>query len=605
MNRPRTTHWVPTLKTKDLPTLHHVIDTEATLEERHGVYHQTWQVGCAQRLDITDDEKLSAIQGFDQPGDMWQNIDLAAREHKRSCVWAHNLMYDLRISQALRHLTLEGWKMDTISIAKPAAWAAFTQGPSTLMLLDLWTWVPASLERIAGDLRMARLHQHHGDLPLNLALAHCEQDVAITMQAVRLLLRWLIDQQMGPLRPTGSGQSHAVLRSQYLKPKSVLAHADMHLLARERQAMYAGRTEAWRWGKIPDRLWEVDMNLAYARIAANHRLPVAPGDVRYHCTIENVREWSANCCVLSEIEVNTSQPILPVWRDKRVIWPVGRFATVVWDPELTLALNNEVDITIRRCQLYRPGDALSHMCRWLVTSLEADTPPYNPVVMRVLKHWARTVVGRMGLHYRQWERYGWDRRDSIHISFEANDQDSGWHERMHVAGDIFELGELQESRSSVPSIPGWVMSQCRANLWRLAQIAGENNVFYLDTDCLWVNSAGLRNLQNTSLPTSECDLRIKTEMRDVTIHGPRVVQIGDDRKLSGVPKRAMHLGGLRFTGEMWQGMQAALEAATPDTVKVSPREWEVQPTDHRRQHLAGGNTQPWEIQDDNLGHTNA
>ena len=105
-------------------------------------------------------------------------------------------------------------------------------------------------------------------------IEHCLNDALITVEAVGHLLEWLDGNHAGTFRPTGSGQYHAMWRRRWLPEKTVLIHGDEVALERERVAMWTGRAEAWRHGKVAGPLYEHDLNLAYCRIAACYPVPV-------------------------------------------------------------------------------------------------------------------------------------------------------------------------------------------------------------------------------------------------------------------------------------------------------------------------------------------
>src|SRR4029077_16166479 len=104
--------------------------------------------------------------------------------------------------------------------------------------------------------------------------ARCKADAAITQAAVLELLAFIRGHHLGNWQPSGAGMGYAGRRHRFLNHK-VLVHDDAPALAAERDAMHAGRAEAWWHGKAaggPFTEW--DMHMAYTRIAAECDLPV-------------------------------------------------------------------------------------------------------------------------------------------------------------------------------------------------------------------------------------------------------------------------------------------------------------------------------------------
>lgn len=595
----RSAHYITQLKRTKIPACHTVIDVESRMVRKAGMFHHVWEVGALHGIGLDNNGRYApgGAHPTPTPADLWGMIDGIAKGTKNAVVWAHNLPYDLRVSDGLRQLTRLGWSLESISLAPQSAWASWERDGAKLMLCDSNAWLHRPLDVLAQDLGTSRRTFDYHKADHDALARRCLEDVGILAELVCRVLNFLVAEDLGNFRPTGSGQSHAAWRRRWMPAKSVLAHADAEALAAERLAMHTGRTEAWRWGEVEGPIFEYDMNLAYCRIAAENPLPQRLAGERMRVSPLEYSTLREQWAVLAEVEVDTDRELVPVTVDERVLWPVGQFTTMLWDPEIDMLVERGQAHHIKRCWLYSKGDALMGMSRWLVERLEQGPAVTDPVAARMLKHWARTVVGRCALRYRQWEYFGEHPHSDLCISHEY-DVATGRHaEHLRIGHRMLELAELEESKSSVPSIPGWVMSRCRANLWRLIDHVGAENVLYMDTDGLLLTPAGANIMHDWHGGTDEVVLFAKPPHSSAVIYGPRNVILGDERRLSGVPRKALRLDELRFSGEVWSGLEAALERERTDTVDVSPRHWKVKPTDHRRKHLANGMTEPHRLGD--------
>lgn len=596
----RTDHFLTQLKTSKLPSYHLALDTEAIIEQEGSTYRHRFACGVVVPVELEGDvfDTFEPLQPALEPFAMWLRIGASAEWHGHVVVWAHNLAYDLRVSDALKQLTALGWGLEAISIAKQATWATWRKGKAKLTLVDSMSWLPAPLEVITRDFDLQRpVFAYSTATPRELK-QRCVFDCSVLATAVAQLLNYLRSENLGPFRPTGSGQSHAALRRRFLPARSVRVHTDAVALAAEREAMHTGRCEAWRHGKIEEPLREVDMSLAYCRIAAAHELPGELVGARVATFLEQLLQPGAEFEPLADITLTTDTPALPCTLDDRIVWPVGTFRTVLWGPELELAVAHASDITLHRCWLYKRTPALKGMATWLIERLEAGPDDTPPVVKRMLKHWARTLVGRCGLRYRLWEPFGEHPRDELCISHEVDWESGEAHENLRIGRQMLQLAALRESTSSVPSIPSWVASKCRANLWRLIEAAGGPNVAYMDTDGALLTTAGRHNLYDWGELMGEVYIQDKATHTGVTIYGPRNVDLGTERRLSGVPRKAIRLDELTFEGETWTGLQSALESGHADVVEVASRRWEITPSDQRRVHLPDGTTEPIRLECD-------
>lgn len=593
----RRAHWLTPLKRDNMPDAHVVLDTEAVIASKAGRYEHRWACGHTVELHPDDGGVFWTQPGWRwyAHGPMWEGLSEAALAAGKLVVWAHNMPYDLRVSQAMQHLLSMGWRCEAISLARISAWSSWRNGKAKLTVCDSYSWLHVPLDRLAREMRTYPRHSNAVGLPLPALAERCEDDAKVLALAVGRILNLIVREQLGPFRPTGAGQSHAAWRRRWLQPKTVLVHDNDEALAIERQAMHTGRCEAWKWGLQSGTLYEFDLNLAYCRIAAANPLPVKLLGEVASGELASGRWEKPGRTIMAEVDVHTREPLVPTQIDGRVLWPVGQFKTTLWEPELRLLIEKGATMKVKRAWAYTTGLALSPMSIWLIDQLTARGTELDPVERRLFKHWARTLVGRCALRYSQWEYFGRSPWDCLELSFEITPDLKDAIAHLQVGHTHFEQAAEREANNSCPAIPGWVQSRCRVILWELINAAGPENVAYMDTDGLLVTGMGAARLRKTLPFHDDWLLTEKGAHRSVTIHGPRQVEIGADRRIAGLPKNAIRVSEITWDGEMWEGLEAALAAGHHDHVGVMPSTWEITPTDHRREHLPGGATRAWEL----------
>ena len=566
-----------------LPSRHVVFDTETTLRHVAGVGEHRFACAAVAWLD-------PSTTGFyvTSAESLWNQIVRCCRKGQRTVAWAHNLSFDLRIGEALRYLPRHGFHLEGIVLERTATWASWSSAEhGSLLCCDLYAWLPVPLDRIAREMGVERAPFEYDGADLPALQARCVEDVEITRLAVAAVLDWLKAEDCGSFFRAGKySREGSITRSE----TGVYVHGDPALRAVEREAMWTGRCEAWRHGEVKGPLYEYDMNLAYCRIAATHELPVRLRGEHGELSFEQLgvlgRDGSA---VLAEVDVTLEDPLVPARTGERMIWPVGSYTTTLWDPELALLPPDSFHV--KRAWSYHRGPALKPMAEWIIEGLaEASTPA--PIKL-LLKHWARALIGRMALRYRRWEDYGVmpDLGLSLFVGY---DEDGAAREYLQVGHDRFELAELAETETSVPQVTGWVMSQCRAQLWRFIEAIGPEKVVYMDTDSLLLNE-----IEDRWVPI-ELELlehfELKTTWTKALIHGPRNLELDSERRLSGVPRSAVRTGPLSYEGETWRGIKESLVRSEIDHVAVLPRRYSVQSNDPRRERRADGTTAPYRLE---------
>jgi hypothetical protein len=616
-------HYLQPLQKTVLPARHVIFDTETQLTRQAGALEHRYRTGAAGEggAGLWD----TCIYPQDTPKQLWERIAATCRKGHRTVAWAHNISFDLRVSEALRWLPRQGFKLQGIVLERTASWASWTSKThGSLICCDLYAWLPRSLDDIAREMGVSREtwdSERYQNATLPELQARCIADVQVTRQAVQALLTWLQEEDAGPFRLTGSGQAHACWRKRFNAGKrlyppgeatrgienieqahrenhGVWVHGDPELRQLEREAMWTGRCEAWRHGPQTGPLYEYDMNLAYCRIASGHELPVHLRGEHGPLTPEQIQVMRAQgMAVLAEVSVEGLQePVVPCRAGERMIWPVGDFETTLWDPELALLPPGMFHV--KRCWSYQTGSALKPMAEWIIQGLESTSTP--PPIRLLLKHWARALIGRMALRYRRWEDYGTmpDLGLALWVGY---DEDGLPTENLQVGHDRFQLAELTETETSAPQITGWVMSQCRAQLWQCIQVAGPKNVLYMDTDSLLVDGGGHRRIQESFYMLDS--LEKKATWSHAEIYGPRNLELDQERRLSGVPRTATRKGPLEYEGTVMRGIKESIIRSELDHVAQLDRPYHVSSVDPRRERYPDGTTRPYRLGGDTDGTT--
>lgn len=590
----RVAHQLSALTSDGVPGRHVILDTEASRELNHQGETQTFALAVAEYLawPTSKSNPEPRCEHYTDPVALWSDIAAFTANKHRTVVWAHNLAYDLRISRALLELPALGFQLRGIVLEHQASWAVFRDTTRTILCCDLAAWLPTSLAKIASDLSLAQPPlPRHADESEQL-LARCAGDVLVTREAVRELLQLVQRGQMGPWRATGAGQSHAAWRRRFLSHKP-LVHDSETVLEAERRAMWTGRCEAWRWGKLArPPAYEYDLQLAYPHIAVECELPAQLVGATSATHGWQIIGAMAKHAVLAEVTVTVDEPLVPAANGKLIHWPIGTFETTLWDPELRLLYEAGATVKVRRAWLYRRAPVLRDISMWLLAQLDESSSQASPVQQRALKHMARTVIGRCALRYRSWETYGTVPDFQLRLS-ELHDLDTGeTTDLLHVGNELLTLAGEVEAEDSLPQITGWVMSEARARLWRLCEIAGHPGVHYIDTDSLLVDGQAALILDQLIDAGQAWSLRRKATYKSGTILGPRQLQLGKQRRLAGVPLKATETSPGVYEGEVWRSIRESVARGEGGTVVLERKRWQLAAVDNRRTHLDGGHTWP-------------
>ncbi len=381
---------------------------------------------------------------------------------------------------------------------------------------------------------------------------------------------------------TGASQSWAHWRHSHYTHE-VLVHDSQDAIEAERAAMYAGRCEAFAWGKhAKGPYYEYDWQNSYPRIARDTLLPSCLRGTVTAPSASSLASLLGRYCVLAELEVTTKVPCVPSRHNDGILWPVGTFSATLWDPEIRLLQEFGATFRVRRAWLYKREPVLRGWAEWVLSALHDRTDTVEPWKKLILKHWSRALIGRFSMRYRSWEKYAIAKDSNIYISPLHNMDTGQTTELMQIGTDIFTSGDLKEISDGCPQITSYIMSVARAKLWRAVQSVGMDNVLYVDTDSLLVNAAGHKRIQENTSDTLFDGLRTKGRYNEVHLYGPRAILLNGKPTVSGMPKSSAKRHDGTWIGEVWRGGKESIRTGQPHQVTISSRTFTLQYNDKRR-----------------------
>lgn len=590
-------HWLRRNDTARQPNSWIVFDCEARRAATRVGETQTFRLAVGEwRWRYANDcpwEKPERAE-FESPADLWRWVAGRFRHQERTVVVAHNIAYDLRVSNAVAELAELGWEAEPPMIADGRVLFRFRYKRRRLVCVDSMNWWPAGLAKVGEALGLPKLELPDDDDTPGAWWARCHRDVDILSEAWGRLVDWIGHADLGTWKPTGAGQAMTVFRHKHMTHR-ILVHSDAAGREAEREAAWCGRAEAWRHGTLSGGPFvEWDMTTAYCRVMEECDVPVQL--VRHTA---GARLWGRAVAVsgqagIARVKVSTETPVVPHRGPEGVSWPVGTFETTLWDHELALVDETGGTWEFLEGWIYRTAPALAEFARWCRAHLDADAGAVDPVIALAVKHFTRAIVGKFGSRYWEWEHFGPAPEPGLALF--------RWSEKarpertlgLFLGGEWYVQGPMVDSETSVPQVWSWIQAETRVRLWRLMCAAGLDEVAYCDTDGVIVTPTGSRNLAAADLP----GVRPKAEYADLEILGTRQLIQNGRLKAAGIPKGAVRAGGTKWVADVWTQPATALLHGETDRVTIRRRTFRLVGNDHRRIRVDGGTTEPVRVGED-------
>lgn len=592
----RVAHWLKPNEASRYPRRHIFLDAEARFAQVPGGHIQTWRLAVARFRTAPKGKRVHERQEvYDTPEILWKDVDVHCGRNQRTILWAHNVGYDVRISGALDILPRLGWELVGHNLMSRGTWLEWRRDKACLLMVDAASVFPTTLDKVGSMFGLSK-----EDLPMGTEdrepwVRRCERDVEILATAVTEYLAWLEREDMGNWQMTGAGQAYAAFRHRWMKHK-ILVHDDIAALRAERRAMWTGRCEAyWHGTLLRQVVHEWDLPTAYARIARDVSIPVhlvgpMPETYDWRSALDSDR-----VALLAACTVDTSAPVVPTEHDGRILWPTGRFETVLWDVEIRAALDVGATVTVHSGWLYRTRPVLKEWAEWILAQVaapDAEVPAWQKVIAR---HWGHAAIGRFAMQYTLWEELA---RTSTVDTLRAicHDTETGeTYDIMQAGRVLWREAGLQDWSQSCAAITGYVQAVCRVRLWDILQAMPFEARLYCDTDSILVTDRWKSTMEEIAASPIGHGLRLKRSWDGMSIYGPRQIVTGEQVRISGVPHRARRTDRHIFDGEVWESLKTGISRGHASEVHIRDRRWHARGTDRRRNGPPIGWTEPIEI----------
>lgn len=593
----RVWHNVARNESTRLPRRYVFLDSEARSRRVHKGHVQTWRLAVASFVHAPKERTPKGrMVDYSDPKTLWVDVEAFCTKSGRTILWAHNLGYDVRITQAFDILPALGWRLTAHNIGKNGVWLEWRKAGKTLLMADSITVFGQKLQKIGVLFGMGQAPIPNDRDDDEGWLARCRSDVAILQTAMLAYLKWIEEADLGNWRLTGAAQSWATYRHKFLTHKLVV-HDDEEALRAERRAMWAGRCEAYWLGEFKKEVvHEWDFTQAYARIARDHPVPV-----RLLGPMPTGYDWrrivdSTKSALLAEVQVTTDVPVVPCDSGGRILWPVGTFRTTLWDVEIKAAMEAGAQVEVIRGWLYHMEPALKAWGEWIIGQLESDDdvcPAWQKVV---LKHQSRALIGYMAMTHNTWEEFA-TREESCVQHSKLIDLDKGTeHDMIQVGYDVWVDSGRIEAPNSMPMITGYVQAIARVDLWNILSRLPKEAALYVDTDSLLCTDSFSGIVQQVAHSLGYDGFRLKRSWQGFTIRGPRQLITGQLVRVSGVPRDAKRSGKTTLTGEIWDSLPGSIRRGDIRSVVIRDRQWTIPGVDKRRESTGFGWTHPIRIE---------
>lgn len=614
----RTWHYITRNIRTATPTSCLFVDTETTAIPIEGNPNATLQVlrsWCSIycRMDKGKIRRTYNANGTTTE-QFWSQVEALLDERRPLWIFAHNLGFDLTVLKFWEQLDMDNYNFgidcgeytyyDGKKLNK--VWRGFavlddppviiecskTGTKKVLICNDTYNYFRCSVADLGKSIGLPKLPMPEQSSPQAEWDKYCFRDVEIIQVAITDLMSFVRDHDLGMWKYTAPAQAMSAYRHRFMREK-ILVHGNADAIKLEREAYYGGRLECRYVGKVlPDRqavaeffggpapthgiyrvgpIYVLDVQSCYPAMMLWKTYPRAIIEIVKMPRPCMLLDYLSDYCVIARVTINTNTEPYPYHHDGRTDMCVGRFTTSLCGPELMHAMEHGHVVNVGCMNVYHPADLFSEYVSFFWNQRNA----YKQLDDKVHAEWCKlmlnSLAGKFGQRASTWAPTSeviaplpwghWSQRN-------ASTCDS--HCYRALAWTVQEEQEKGESIDSCPAIAAYITSYAREYLRDLIRIAGDKNVYYVDTDCLHVNERGFSTLlahgkvQDGQLGM----LRLVCEYQSAEYRGLKDYTLDGKDTIAGVRYNAEILGNRQYRQDRFQKLHSILSSTPPDGVRV-------------------------------------
>jgi len=566
----RFNHYLTYNKGQESPSNLLILDTEANIIKDKTGENQTFRLGYAIRLTRQHSRDKWSETGYELKSveDLHRILDsfVINNPKKRLYVIAHNMAYDYAILKLDTYISQRKFEIKMRVIAP-----VFIVKVENMIFLSSTNFFNESLKELGMTFGLSKMDspdfENVSDNDLKI---YNKRDVEVLTFVMKYYIKFLRDNNLGCFKLTIAAQALTAFRHRFMHTR-LLIHTFSEVLDMERKSYRGGRNETFRFDKS-DKIYELDVNSMYPFVMKENlfpTIPIHPIPI-YNPSINDLKECiSKGLFILADCDLDLKKAVIATKRDK-LLFPVGKFKQVITSPEIEYILNNsdcgEI-IKINRMVCYKQEKIFQEYVDFFY-NLRMNTT--NETIRYMCKNFLNTLYGKFG-----------QRKPGETILITDENLRQFWFKvmddcktfkidtKIKIGNDLYFIEKPTDdySKDSMPIIASAVTAFARMILFKLMITAGQENVFYCDTDSLFVNQDGYNNL----LKANEIDDKILGKMKCkkcgiAKMWGNKDYEYDGKIKIKGIKKDAEKLSDGKYIQKQFQTKNSKYIKGIPDGI---------------------------------------
>lgn len=334
---------------------------------------------------------------------------------------------------------------------------------------------------------------------------------------------------LGSMQSTISSQAMSGWRRGWCSEK-VHIHDHEKAIKLERDSIFGGRCECPFLGTVRKRnflygddgpvlvnnrvididgpVYHLDINSAYPAAGCSSLIPIMLATYAENVRLGLATELLEGKVGIAEVAIDTKHVTFPFRNPDNglLIYPLGRYVTVLADPELTIALDAGLVKEVRRMATYVCGSPFKDFYKEMYELRRRYRFEGLPEMASCLKSLLVGLHGKFAQKPKDWVSVP-DYKTAIPFGSwwgksPGKEEITRWRS---IGWQVEYLAEGEEGENTFPAISSVIQSIVRVELGGAIELIGKERIFYYDTDSVWTDRVGYEKMQRAG-HISETDM---------------------------------------------------------------------------------------------------
>lgn len=529
------------------------LDVEAFIKQENEVTVSfPFRFGTAiyNRIDknvATKERKVFSYYSIDEFTDILLSL---VKKRKTLHIFNHNVGFDIRVMNLPHILHKLGFTSEPPIINERLFIWRLRSDNGNIIFIDTANFAVQSVKKLGDDMNLPKLDIDLPNATNAELLPYCMRDTEIIEKFILTYLKFLHTNNLGKFQVSLASQALYSWRYRFMQ-QSIDIHDNIEVLALEREAYHGGRVECFKLGLLePNNYYYLDINSMYPYIMRNSILPFKINSFAHNPPNWVLKHMIKSKYLIARVSLNTDEPVYSILQNNRLIFPIGRFSTVLHNAELDYALEHNHIVSCDDIAVYDSTLMFKQYVDFFYGVKKSAELNHDKSWRFIAKIFQNSLYGKFAQQDISRKKVGTANPNDIWRLTAGNAQTGARYQEIAWFGEIIREQKSGEATFSFPAIAGAITAEARMLLWKLISQAKRENVMYVDTDSLIVNQDGYNNLVSMIDEHELGMLKIEDTSTILELRGAKDYTFGDKSKTKGKSDKAVDL-----TVNRWQQLQ--------------------------------------------------